>query len=77
MGEELSATVVPGGATVTYEWQRADEAEGVYTPISLANAQTYTLTLEDENKYIKVKAVGTGNYTGNVTSSATNQITSL
>lgn len=76
MGAELNAVLVPNEATATYEWQRADESGGQYTAIPLATEKTYTLAPEDESKFIKVKAVGNGNYTGNVTSTETSQITS-
>lgn len=66
--EVLTATVTPSGATVKYQWQRADAKEGIYTDIAGETAQTYILTGADAGKWIRVKATGTGNYTGTVTS---------
>lgn len=76
VNQTLTAATQPSGATVVYEWQEADSSDGAYTPIDGATASTYQLTSAQENKYIKVKAVGTGNYSGTVTSEATAQVTS-
>lgn len=66
--EVLTATVTPSGATVKYQWQRADAKEGIYADITDATVQTYILTGADAGKWIRVKATGTGNYTGTVIS---------
>lgn len=76
VNQTLTAATQPSGATVVYEWQEADSSDGAYTPIDGATASTYQLTSAQENKYVKVKAVGTGNYSGTVTSEATAQVTS-
>ena len=60
-----AATGTPAEATATYQWYRGEEA------ISGATQQQYTLTADDLGKAIKVKAVGTGIYTGEVTSDPT------
>ncbi len=71
VGQTLTAgTVSPSGATVNWQWQRSDSANGTYTNILDANANTYTLVSGDEGKYIRVVATGTGAYTGTVTSSS-------
>ena len=68
-GETLTAgAVTPSGATVTYQWKRADTSSGTYTNINGATSSTYLLSSQDVNKYIKVTATGIGSYTGVVTS---------
>lgn len=68
-GETLIAgAVTPSGATVTYQWKRADTFSGTYTNISGATSSTYLLSSQDVNKYIKVPPTGIGSYTGVVTS---------
>lgn len=37
----------------TYRWYRADSKNGVFSPITGANGISYTLTAEDEDKFIK------------------------
>ena len=36
-----------------YQWYRSDSKDGVFTPISGTNGSSYTLTAEDEDKFIK------------------------
>ena len=74
MGQTLSATVAPVGATVTYKWQRGDAAGGSFADISGAKEASYVLTTEDEGKFIKVVATGTGKFNGTVTSTATTAV---
>ena len=71
VGQTLSAILAPSGAAASYKWQRADEADGSYSDISNAVAATYQLAAEDQEKFIKVEATGTGKYSGTVTSQAT------
>ena len=68
IGETLTATVTPSGATVTYQWQSATEEDGTYTDIADATKNKYELTEGDKDKWIKVKVTGIGIYTGTVTS---------
>lgn len=75
VNQTLTATVQPGGATVTYEWQEASATGGPYSPIDGATSDTFQLTASQQDKYIKVKVTGTGDYTGTVTSEATAQVT--
>ena len=72
VGAVLTAgELTPEGATVSHQWQRSASLEGIYTNIAGATTNTYTLTTVDINKFIKVVAAGTGNYSGKVTSAAT------
>jgi hypothetical protein len=67
-----TATVAPAAATVTYQWQLATSATGTYTNIPGATAKTYKLPNNSNNagKYIRVVVIGTGGYSGTVTSAA-------
>lgn len=71
MGQKLSAAVLPDGAAATYQWKRGDANDGNFSDISGANSVSYTLQAEDEGKYIKVEAAGTGKYSGTVASDVT------
>ena len=63
--ETLTAGLVsPAGATYTLQWQRGDSALGPWENILNATDSTYTLTINENNHYIRVKATGTGDYTG-------------
>jgi len=64
VGATLTAEVTPSGATVNFQWQRADAEDGEYTDIHGATGKTYKLVAADAGKYIRVKAAGTGGYTG-------------
>jgi hypothetical protein len=66
-GETLTANISPARATATYKWQR-EEVAGTYIDIVKATASTYTLTVDDVGKNIRVVATGTGNYKGEITS---------
>ncbi|MCE5195861.1 MAG: hypothetical protein LLG09_01840 [Negativicutes bacterium] len=75
VGSVLTAgSLTPGNATVTYQWQRAAEANGTYDDIPGATAKNYTLQVEDYAKYIRVRATGSGSYAETVTSAATGQV---
>lgn len=74
VGQTLTANVTPAGATVSYEWQKADTDGGQYAAIGGATAKTYALTDGESGKFIKVKVTGTGNYTGSQTSAATTAV---
>ena len=71
MGETQTANVTPSAATVSYQLQKADSADGSYSNIEGATGKTYQLTEAENTKYIKVVVTGTGNYTGTATSDAT------
>ncbi len=65
VGETLTTTLRPLGATASYQWYRASSSSAdEWTPISGADGASYKLTEDDLGKYVKVVATGTGNYTG-------------
>ncbi|HSN95473.1 MAG TPA: hypothetical protein VLR89_10495, partial [Anaerolineaceae bacterium] len=68
VGQTLSASLAPSGATATYQWTRSLTSDGVYEAISGAVADTYLLTAGDFAYYFKVQATGTGSYSGTVSS---------
>src|SRR5665648_822045 len=68
VGSTLTAAPTPANATVSYQWQRADTADGTYTNISGATSSTYTFVTDDAGKYMKASATGTVSYSGTVTS---------
>jgi uncharacterized ubiquitin-like protein YukD len=70
VGDTLSANVLPVGATVNYQWQRAETEDGTFEDIPGATSATYDLVVADAGKYIRVIATGKGNYTGTVESEA-------
>ena len=58
-GSTLTATVnglpSPSGTTViTYQWQRADSANGAYVDLAYETDKTYVVSQYDINKYIRV-----------------------
>ena len=67
-GSTLTASVSgqPSGTTGTsYQWQRADAANGTYSNISNATGRTYSVGTADMNKYLRV-LVNTANTYYNV-----------
>ena len=71
VGKELSAgALTPAAATATYQWMSCDTVDGTYISITGATAGTYTPVASDADKYIKVTATGTGDFSGSVTSTA-------
>lgn len=60
--------------TATYQWQWCGTVDGDYQNIGGATESTYTPTTEDIGKYYKVIAVGTGLFTGTVTSNPTTAV---
>ena len=58
----------PTTASVTYQWQRADSADGGFAAIPGATASTYTLVAADEGKFLRVVATGAGAASGSATS---------
>lgn len=75
VGANLTASVEPAGATASYQWQSAADQDGSYTDITGAVNSTYLLTEAESGKYIKAKASGTGEYTGEVLSAAAGPVT--
>lgn len=70
VGATMTASAEPAGATAAYQWQSAAEQEGSYADIADATDNAYLLTEAEAGKYIKVRATGTGRYTGEVLSAA-------
>jgi hypothetical protein len=52
VGETLTATITPSGATASYQWMRSDseDKDGTYTNISGATEKTYKLVAADVGK---------------------------
>lgn len=65
VGQKLTASVTPSGATVSYQW-KAGGAE-----ISGATSSEYTPAAADVGKTITVTVTGSGSYDGTTTSTAT------
>ena len=68
VGQVLTATILPAGATANITWFRDD---GVY----VASGSTYTVHATDEGRRLYVRAEGTGNTSGAVASSYTAAVT--
>ena len=75
-GVESSALVLAYSATpaetpvLTYQWKISNTEDGTYSNIPEANSPTYTPTVGDEGKYIKVQVTSAGGATGVVLSNA-------
>ena len=63
VGDTLTATVLPAGATVAFQWYR----EG--SSIAGETSAKYVVKPEDVGNSISVRATGKGEYTGSVTAS--------
>jgi len=75
VGQTLTAgALVPLGATVSYQWQISDAADGTYNNIAGATTNTYVLIGVDANQYIRVTATGVGDYSGKASSDPTSKI---
>jgi hypothetical protein len=62
LGQVLTATSSPSGATMTYAWYRS--TDGTAWGSAIATTATYTLVAADINNYVKLVIMGTGDYTG-------------
>ncbi|MCB6661608.1 hypothetical protein [Eubacterium callanderi] len=71
MGQTLTANIDPADATATYQWKVADSAGGSYSNIPEATNKTLILSAEQQGKFIKVEATGTGKFEGTKLSAAT------
>lgn len=69
VGQTLTATVSPAGATVEYIWYRDDGA-------NLGNSQTYTVKEGDAGHALYCAAYAKGNYTGAIASYYTGKVQS-
>ena len=67
-GDTLSATVLPNGATATYQWL----ADG--NDIPNATGSSYIVTSNDIGKKISVSATGSGEYNSTVTSTKSDKV---
>lgn len=74
-GSTLTAKTTPTNATVTYQWQIADDKGDEYEDIEGATEKTYTLTEDDQDKWIRVKVTGKGSYSGTVYSEPVQVVT--
>jgi hypothetical protein len=75
VGNVLTATLVPSGATATYVWLESATGSS-YTAITpAATSSTYTTVTGDIGMLIKVTATGTGSYSDTKTSAAFGPIT--
>ncbi|MHB1152193.1 MAG: hypothetical protein ACYCWE_15800 [Eubacteriales bacterium] len=70
----LTASLTPSGAAASYQWQSCAAYDGTFTDIIGATQSTYTTSINDLNKYIRVMATGTADYTGTVISAVTSKI---
>lgn len=76
VGKTLTAGVLsPAAATATYQWQRCSSVTGTYVNIEGATSNTYTLTADDWNNYIRVVATGNGSYTSIVNATTAGKTT--
>jgi len=55
--------LTPAGATADYNWQIATSSSGPWADLG-ALTNTYTITVADAAKFIRVLATGNGNYSG-------------
>lgn len=74
VGETLTATVEPSGATVDYRWLVSDSEDGEYTAIAGKTESTLVLEEAQNGKYIKAEAMGKEDYVGTVLSAATTAV---
>lgn len=70
----MTAVVVPASAAAAYKWKAAATADGAYTDIGGATGKTLLLAAEQQGKFIKVEATGTGDYEGTKLSAATTAV---
>ncbi len=75
VGNKLTATVTPAAATVTYTWEAGTSTTNM-TTITGKTGSELPITDDLIGKIIRVKATGTGNYSGSTkTSDATSAVT--
>ncbi len=71
VGATLTAgSLTPSVATATYQWQISTD-NSAFSNIIVATGTTYTPSVGDVSKFIKVIATGTGSFSGTVASNAT------
>lgn len=64
IGETVEVSVEPSDTPVIIEWFRGDSKEGPWTKVEGEVDNTYTLTDEDTDKFIKAVVTGIGDYEG-------------
>lgn len=74
VGEELTVTILPLGATAEFQWEIADPISGSYSEIENAKNDRYTILSSDEGKYLRVRVNGIQNFTGTLISDSTEEI---
>jgi hypothetical protein len=75
VGSVLTAgAVTPSGAIVNYQWQKFSLAADQFLNINGATSITYTPVAGDQGLSIRVEAIGTGIYSGTVTSTSTSVV---
>jgi hypothetical protein len=78
VGSTLTAGLLtPIGATAEFQWLRSNAADGVYEDIEGATKETYTLTGDDINCYIRITATGTDGCTGTAVSDYVGPVAAL
>lgn len=64
IGTELSASVTPLSATVSYQWKSSDSPSGPFTDIPQATASKLLLGMNDEDRYFMVTLKGKQDFAG-------------
>ena len=70
-GTQVNSTLLPSGATATYQWFRASTSGGSYTAISGATSSSYNPVAADIGNFLRVTATGSGSYSGSVSATST------
>jgi hypothetical protein len=68
-GSELTVSVLPLDATVSYQWQVSDTAEGPFVDVAGATLSKLALGYQDVGKFYKVSVKGIDKYAGSLQSS--------
>lgn len=74
VGQTLTATIAPDGATASCQWKSSNTSDGSYEDIGGATESSFVLTESENGKYIKVEATGNSDYTGTVVSQPTSAV---
>jgi len=67
-GSDLTVSVLPLDATVSYQWKVSDSAEGPFVEMSGATSSKLTLGYQDVGKFYKVSVTGVDKYAGSLES---------
>ena len=71
----VAGSLVPSGATASYQWKESPTSGGTYISIAGATTTSYTVVAGDASKFIEVVVTGSGSYTGAATSGAVGPVT--